>query len=185
MTNAERTNELYTKYNLVPEDYFKSSQGWTILKRSGIDKIQAKANVQITYEVIEYTPSKSAAIKGIGKLGENVIESYGEAVYGKYPTGNTNTSYVLAMAEKRSMSRVVLKLTGFYETGHYGEDEGDFEETEKPHVPGNKFSKAMSAVMRGEYTAQEAIDMIEEHYVIGESQKHALKTVKVSDEKAD
>jgi len=30
------------------------------------------------------------------------------------------------MAEKRAMSRVVLKLTGFYGLGHFSEDEGDF-----------------------------------------------------------
>ena len=29
------------------------------------------------------------------------------------------------MAEKRAMSRVVLKLTGFYELGVFGEDESE------------------------------------------------------------
>ena len=29
------------------------------------------------------------------------------------------------MAEKRAMSRAVLKLTGFYELGVFGEDESD------------------------------------------------------------
>ena len=29
------------------------------------------------------------------------------------------------MAEKRAMSRVILKLTGFYELGVFGEDESD------------------------------------------------------------
>ena len=35
------------------------------------------------------------------------------------------TAYPVAMAEKRAMSRAVLKLTGFYELGHFGEDEAD------------------------------------------------------------
>ena len=33
--------------------------------------------------------------------------------------------YVMEMAEKRAMSRAVLKLTGFYELGVFGEDESE------------------------------------------------------------
>jgi hypothetical protein len=39
--------------------------------------------------------------------------------------GNCNTWYVMEMAEKRAMSRAVLKLTGFYELGVFGEDESE------------------------------------------------------------
>jgi hypothetical protein len=36
----------------------------------------------------------------------------------------------MEMAEKRAMSRCVLKLTGFYEQGVFGEDESeDFKQT--------------------------------------------------------
>ena len=42
-----------------------------------------------------------------------------------FKDGNTNTWYVLEMAEKRAMSRAVLKLTGFYELGVFGEDEAE------------------------------------------------------------
>ena len=33
--------------------------------------------------------------------------------------------YVLEMAEKRAMSRAVLKMTGFYELGVFSEDESE------------------------------------------------------------
>ena len=33
--------------------------------------------------------------------------------------------FPVAMAEKRAMSRAVLKLTGFYELGVFGEDESE------------------------------------------------------------
>jgi hypothetical protein len=37
----------------------------------------------------------------------------------------------MEMAEKRAMSRAVLKLTGFYELGVFGEDESeDFKKTD-------------------------------------------------------
>ena len=34
---SEMLNSLYKKYGLVAEDTFKSPQGWTIIRRSGID----------------------------------------------------------------------------------------------------------------------------------------------------
>ena len=42
-----------------------------------------------------------------------------------FKDGNCNTFYVMEMAEKRAMSRAVLKLTGFYELGVFGEDESE------------------------------------------------------------
>ena len=46
--------------------------------------------------------------------------------------GNCNTWYVAEMAEKRALSRAVLKLTGFYELGVFGEDESeDFKKVNK------------------------------------------------------
>ena len=54
------------------------------------------------------------------------IETFGSALKGEgYKDGNCNTWYVLEMAEKRAMSRAVLKLTGFYELGVFGEDESE------------------------------------------------------------
>ena len=53
-------------------------------------------------------------------MGDKVIETFGEAA----PMNNQN-GYPVAMAEKRSMSRCVLKLAGFYEHGVFSEDEAD------------------------------------------------------------
>jgi hypothetical protein len=120
MTRKETLQELYKKFGLDKEDVFKSPQGWVIITRSGIDKIQSSAGINISYDVLEYTPAVSAAIKATGSYGDLVIETYGEAT-----PKNTRQSYVLAMAEKRAMSRIVLKLTGFYALGVFGEDESD------------------------------------------------------------
>jgi hypothetical protein len=43
------------------------------------------------------------------------IQTFGSALKGGFKDGNCNTWYVMEMAEKRAMSRAVLKLTGFYE----------------------------------------------------------------------
>jgi len=55
-----------------------------------------------------------------------MVETFGSALKGNsFKDGNTNTWYVLEMAEKRALSRAVLKMTGFYELGVFGEDESE------------------------------------------------------------
>ena len=171
MTQKEQLNKLYKKYGLEPEDTFKSPQGWTIIRRNGIDKVQAKSGVIVSYEhvVIE---RDFVVIKAIGTLGDKVIETYGEAD----KKTNCRQSYPVAMAEKRAMSRAVLKLSGLYALGHYGEDEGDF--TELKHIPANIYSQMQSKIIKGEKDYDEVIEYIEKNYVIGESQKYALKQIK-------
>ena len=120
MTNKEKLGLLYKKYNLTREDVFTNpTQGWTIITRGGIDKIQAQANITIKYEIISADLS-NIVIKAVGTSGDAYIETFGEA-----SPKNTKNGYPFAIAEKRAMSRVVLKLSGFYEAGVFGEDEWD------------------------------------------------------------
>ena len=119
MNKQERLNSLYKKYGLSGEDVFKSPQGWVIITRSGIDKIQANADITISYDLLSNSLD-NVIIKAIGSMGDNTIETFGES-----NPKNTRNSYPIAMAEKRAMSRVVLKLSGFYAEGVFGEDEAD------------------------------------------------------------
>ena len=48
--------ELYKKYDLNKEDFFKH-QHYTIITRAGIDKIQAKEQIAIVYDVIRCEPN--------------------------------------------------------------------------------------------------------------------------------
>ena len=79
MTKSELLNELYKKYGLDKEDTFRSPQGWTIITRAGIDKIQAQADIDITFDCIEYTPGVSAAVKASAEWNSRKLETYGEA----------------------------------------------------------------------------------------------------------
>ena len=125
MTKSELLNELYKKYGLDKEDTFRSPQGWTIITRAGIDKIQALEQMYISYEVIKCEPNY-AVFKAYAEKSGKKIETFGSALKGaNYKDGNTNSWYVAEMAEKRAMSRAVLKLTGFYELGVFGEDESE------------------------------------------------------------
>tara|TARA_R110000850_G_C9703636_1_gene440390 strand:+ start:47 stop:604 length:558 start_codon:yes stop_codon:yes gene_type:complete len=111
------------KYGLTKEDWFKH-QHYTIITRRGIEKIQGIEKIKIKYEVVK-CEEKFAVFKAIGFKDSISIETYGSALKGDYKTGNCNTWYVAEMAEKRAMSRVVLKITGFYELGVFGEDESE------------------------------------------------------------
>ncbi|RAH17328.1 MAG: hypothetical protein CMB58_000460 [Methanobacteriota archaeon] len=120
---TELIKEKYNKYGLTPDDIFKH-QHYIIITRSGIDKIQAIENIRIKYESIKCEPN-FAAVKATAIKDELIIETFGSALKGDFKNGNCNTFYVLEMSEKRAMSRAVLKLTGFYELGVFGEDESE------------------------------------------------------------
>lgn len=121
-----KLGEMYKKYNLDPEKDIYKHKHYTIITRQGIDKIQAESKIEISYEVIRAEP-EYWAIKAVARNTYNgaTIETFGSALHGDYKSGNTNSWYVAEMAEKRAMSRAVLKLAGFYELGIFGEDEAE------------------------------------------------------------
>ena len=121
---TEILKEKYIKYGLTKDDIFKH-QHFLIITRSGIDKIQALEGIIIDYDVIN-CEKDFCVVKANAKKGEALIQTFGSALKGQgFKDGNCNTWYVMEMAEKRAMSRAVLKLTGFYELGVFGEDESE------------------------------------------------------------
>jgi len=116
--------ELYKKYDLTADDVFKH-QHYVIITRTGIDKIQGIEQIDINYEVIK-CDQNFAVMKAIAQKENKKIQTFGSALKGNnFKDGNCSSWYVAEMAEKRAMSRAVLKLTGFYELGVFGEDESD------------------------------------------------------------
>ena len=121
---TDKLRVLYKKYDLEKDDVFKH-QHYIIITRSGIDKIQAKEKITINYDVIK-CDTNFCVVKANAAGGENKIQTFGSALKGtSHRDGNCNTWYVMEMAEKRAMSRAVLKLTGFYQAGVFGEDESE------------------------------------------------------------
>ena len=125
MTKKELLNKLFVENNLTQEDVFKH-QHYTIITRSGVEKIMANMQIYVDYKVIRCEPN-FAVVKASGEItDEKFVETFGSALKGdSYKDGNTNTWYVMEMAEKRAMSRAVLKLAGFYELGVFAEDESE------------------------------------------------------------
>ena len=111
-------NKLYTECGLDPSDVFKSKH-FTIITRSGIEKIQYKNNIDVEFEVVR-SEKDFASVKATGKRDDKVIETFGSACEATVKGGN---AYFLEMAEKRALSRVVLKLMNLYEYDFLSEDE--------------------------------------------------------------
>lgn len=121
---TEALKQKYIKYNLTKDDVFKH-QHYIIITRSGIEKIMALEDIGMVFEVIK-CEKDFCVVKAQASKAETEIQTFGSALKGAgFKDGNCNTWYVMEMAEKRAMSRAVLKLTGFYELGVFGEDESE------------------------------------------------------------
>ncbi|GAB3293972.1 hypothetical protein [Hymenobacter tenuis] len=129
-SQRDKLNRLFTAYGLLSEDIHKH-QHYTIIRRTGIEKIASAVGIKITYEVCaaqaDYAAVKATAKKPMGTKFTS-IETFGSAC----PATSQN-KYYLEMAEKRAMSRAVLKLSDLYAAGAYGEDEADeFDRKQNP-----------------------------------------------------
>lgn len=118
-------SKLFNDNDLIKEDVYSSGQ-FTIITRSGIEKIQFKNKIKVRYEIVR-CEEQFAVIKAIGTKGDEEIETFGEynITHVKFKRGTKDAiqNYPVATAEKRALSRVVLKLMNLYEHGFLGEDE--------------------------------------------------------------
>ena len=125
-TQQERLKHLAKENGLNKDHFFKSPQGFVIITRQGIERIQAQRGIRVTYDVVSLSDDlKHVVIKATGEMARPdglpvTMETFGESA-----PDNTRQKYPVAMAEKRALSRVVLKLSGLYEVGVFGEDESD------------------------------------------------------------
>ena len=126
-TKKESLRRLFTANGLVEEDVYKDKRGFVIITRSGIDKIISKQNISVAYEPVvmekEWVVMRATASMKTGNKETDVrnMMSFGEASMDNLMGGGKK--FPVAMAEKRAMSRVVLKIAGFYEQGVFGQDE--------------------------------------------------------------
>jgi hypothetical protein len=115
-----KDNDLNTE-----EDIFRMPLGGkqvAIITRTGIEKIQYNNHIEVKFEWIKMEKD-FAVIKAIAKKGDVSIETFGSALFGQ--GGNCRSNYIAEMAEKRALARAVLKLSGAYKYGVFGEDESD------------------------------------------------------------
>ena len=126
MDNTTKTiKELYEKYGLESEDIFPHRH-FTIITRQGIEKIEAKAKIKLDLKELEVSPTY-CAMKCTATLdGQEPVVMFSSAINdSRLKMKNCQSTYLLEVAQKRAISRAVLKLCGFYTLGHFGEDEAE------------------------------------------------------------
>ena len=109
----------------LEEDIFKLKLGGktiAIITRTGIEKIQYANNISVSFEPCVLSKD-FVVMKATAHKGDVIMETFGSAWHGE--GGNCRSNYVTEMAEKRALARVVLKTTGAYKFGVFGEDESD------------------------------------------------------------
>jgi hypothetical protein len=125
-TDRETMKKLATENGLTADHFFKSPQGFVIITRQGIERIQQHRGIRVRYEMVHLTDDcKFVVIKAIGEMAGPDGHTITVETYGESSPSNTRQNYTIAMAEKRALSRVCLKLSGFYQHNVYGQDESD------------------------------------------------------------
>lgn len=133
-------------------DVFFNHQ-FKIITRQGIDKIMTAAKVAVEDIQVIFIDPYEVMMMGVFSLGENRITTTASASVDRVQITKVSKSrvvdgeqrtmeevvetllkkgsvkqkpaYLPEMCEKRLNSRGVLKLTGFYDIGFYGQDESD------------------------------------------------------------
>ena len=124
LTKKEFLSKIFKDAGCVAADFFKHKH-YTIITRSGIEKIMAFNNIEVDY-ILERCEPNFCVVKALCTLGDKKVQTYGSALKGStHNEGSTNTWYVAEMAEKRAFSRGVLKIMGLYEHGIMGENESE------------------------------------------------------------
>lgn len=100
-------------------------QSATVIYHRAIERIAAKAGIKFDPPQILRAERDEAVILVTGRLGDMTVWSIGEAMVNvNYRVSGKQAAYVWAMAEKRAVDRVVLKLIGLHGIV-YSENEAD------------------------------------------------------------
>ena len=119
--DKKELTKIYRDYNLTEKDVFTDPRGFTIVTRSGVEKIQLNQNIKVEFEVI-CCSLENVVIKAISFMldadGEwlKQIETFGSA-----SIKNCRSHFLVEIAEKRALARNIIKTIGF--TNTLGEDE--------------------------------------------------------------
>ena len=87
------------------------AEGETFIHHKTLERIAGKAKITFDPPTVLRAGRDEAVLLVIGRLGERVEWSIGEALVGvNYHVPGSEPAYVYAMAEKRAKDRVILKL---------------------------------------------------------------------------
>ena len=114
--------KFYKLHNLQEKDVYKDRRGFVIITRSGIEQIQNQNNIKVAYEVIvchiDNVVLKAVSMRYDSNAQEfiPIIETFGSA-----SINNCKQHFLVEIAEKRALSRCIIKTMKW--TNMRGEDE--------------------------------------------------------------
>ena len=113
--------DLAKKYNLTKDDYWlEPRSGKYIITHDTCEKIASVENIIIQPPQIINSEKDLVRMIVVAKKGDKVMWADGEA-----DNSNCKNNYKFAMASKRAIDRVILKLINAYEYGIYSDVEAD------------------------------------------------------------
>ena len=163
MSKVEVLRRLHKDFSLDKTDFFTSKQGFTIIVRSGIEKIQYKLGLKVQFDIIS-CEKDFCCVKATGSAPNKIpIETFGSAIHSEYIDikkknkagkeyltkelkGSTNSYYVMEIAEKRALARVTIKMADLYQFNVFSEDEAPQEMGAAQESVSNKSSSAVAQV---------------------------------------
>lgn len=108
-------------------------QGTPVVRHKDVERLGAALNIAYDEPKILRSERDEAVILVIGRIGEKMEWSIGEALIGvNYRVSGKQAAYPWAMAEKRAKDRVILKLAQLHGNA-YSEDEADEFQRGKPN----------------------------------------------------
>ena len=119
-------NKIYKDNDLEKNDVYKDKRGFAIITRSGIEKIQARNEISVSFDVIKAEPD-NCIVKATSLIREGdewipKIETFGSAT-----KDNCRQPFRMEIAEKRALARVIIKTMNY--TNVLGEDEISYQKT--------------------------------------------------------
>ncbi len=113
-------NKIYKDNDLEKSDVYKDKRGFSIITRSGIEKIQARNEIAVSFEVVK-AELDNCIIKATSliKDGDDWIPKM--ETFGSATKDNCRQPFRIEIAEKRALARVIIKTMNYTET--LGEDE--------------------------------------------------------------
>ena len=119
-------NKIYKDNGLDKNDIFTDRRKFTIITRSGVEKIQYKNSISVSFEVIK-AELDNCIVKATSLIREGdewipKIETFGSAT-----KDNCRQPFRMEIAEKRALARVIIKTMNY--TNVLGEDEISYQKT--------------------------------------------------------
>lgn len=122
--------DFQAKYKVAEDELWEVHGTTWCVKHKALERIAAEVGIVFDLPQLKVCDLERGLVVVLasGKLGDKVFHSFGEAT-----PKNCKNAYMVAMAEKRAVDRVILKLLAVH-GDLYSEEEADDFKRQNPHV---------------------------------------------------